>query len=57
MVTLSFERGTAFVGDLLEAVELLAGTVALAQRTGRGPIPGSAVRPVTSGPSSTPCGR
>jgi hypothetical protein len=34
MVTLSFERGTAFVGDLLEAVELLSATVALAQRTG-----------------------
>ncbi len=25
MVTLSFERGTAFVGDLLEAIELLSG--------------------------------
>jgi alkylation response protein AidB-like acyl-CoA dehydrogenase len=34
MVTLSFERGTAFVGDLLEAIELLSMTVALAQRTG-----------------------
>ena len=34
MVTLSFERGTAFVGDLLEAFELLDGTVTLAQRTG-----------------------
>src|SRR5271154_3326397 len=34
MVTLSFERGTAFVGDLLEAFELLSSTVALAQRTG-----------------------
>jgi alkylation response protein AidB-like acyl-CoA dehydrogenase len=34
MVTLSFERGTAFVGDLLEAVELLAETVAVARRTG-----------------------
>ena len=34
MVTLSFERGTAFVGDLLEAVELLSATVALARRTG-----------------------
>jgi hypothetical protein len=40
MVTLSFERGTAFVGDLLEAVELLAGTVALAQRTGAWADPG-----------------
>jgi len=34
MVTLSFERGTAFVGDLLEAFELLSDSVALAQRTG-----------------------
>lgn len=34
MVTLSFERGTAFVGDLLEAVELLSATVAVAKRTG-----------------------
>jgi alkylation response protein AidB-like acyl-CoA dehydrogenase len=34
MVTLSFERGTAFVGDLLEAVELLASSVSLARRTG-----------------------
>jgi hypothetical protein len=34
MVTLSFERGTAFVGDLLEAVELLSATVELARRTG-----------------------
>jgi hypothetical protein len=34
MVTLSFERGTAFVGDLLEAVELLSATVDLARRTG-----------------------
>ena len=35
MVTLSFERGTAFVGDLLEAIELLSRTVLLAQRTGQ----------------------
>jgi alkylation response protein AidB-like acyl-CoA dehydrogenase len=34
MVTLSFERGTAFVSDLLEAFELLDSTVRLAQRTG-----------------------
>jgi alkylation response protein AidB-like acyl-CoA dehydrogenase len=34
MVTLSFERGTAFVGDLLEAFELLGASVALARRTG-----------------------
>jgi alkylation response protein AidB-like acyl-CoA dehydrogenase len=34
MVTLSFERGTAFVGDLLEAFELLTSSVALAARTG-----------------------
>ncbi len=40
MVTLSFERGTAFVGDLLEAVELLAQTVTVAQRTGAWSDPG-----------------
>ncbi len=34
MVTLSFERGTAFVGDLLEAQELLAALVTVARRTG-----------------------
>ncbi len=34
MVTLSFERGTAFVGDLLEAIELMDALVALARRTG-----------------------
>ncbi len=40
MVTLSFERGTAFVGDLLEAVELLSRSVALARRTGAWSDPG-----------------
>ena len=40
MVTLSFERGTAFVGDLLEAVELLASSVSLARRTGAWSDPG-----------------
>ena len=40
MVTLSFERGTAFVGDLLEAVELLSTTVGLARRTGAWDDPG-----------------
>jgi alkylation response protein AidB-like acyl-CoA dehydrogenase len=40
MVTLSFERGTAFVGDLLEAMELLAASVALARRTGAWEDPG-----------------
>jgi hypothetical protein len=40
MVTLSFERGTAFVGDLLEAVELLSATVTLAVRTGAWADPG-----------------
>ena len=40
MVTLSFERGTAFVGDLLEAVELLSETVAVAKRTGAWSDPG-----------------
>ena len=34
MVTLSFERGTAFVGDLLEAMELVGALVDLARRTG-----------------------
>jgi alkylation response protein AidB-like acyl-CoA dehydrogenase len=40
MVTLSFERGTAFVGDLLEAIELLSASVALAERTGAWEDPG-----------------
>ncbi len=40
MVTLSFERGTAFVGDLLEAFELLSATVAVARRTGAWADPG-----------------
>ena len=40
MVTLSFERGTAFVGDLLEAIELLSESVALAHRTGAWSDPG-----------------
>jgi hypothetical protein len=40
MVTLSFERGTAFVGDLLEAIEMLSATVALARRTGAWSDPG-----------------
>ncbi len=40
MVTLSFERGTAFVGDLLEAIELLDQAVALARRTGAWDDPG-----------------
>ncbi len=40
MVTLSFERGTAFVGDLLEAIELLSKSVALAHRTGAWSDPG-----------------
>ncbi len=40
MVTLSFERGTAFVGDLLEAIELLASSVSLARRTGAWSDPG-----------------
>jgi hypothetical protein len=40
MVTFSFERGTAFVGDLLEAFEVLDALVALAQRTGDWSDPG-----------------
>jgi alkylation response protein AidB-like acyl-CoA dehydrogenase len=40
MVTFSFERGTAFVGDLLEAFELLSSSVALAKRTGAWSDPG-----------------
>jgi alkylation response protein AidB-like acyl-CoA dehydrogenase len=34
MVTLSFERGTAFVGELLESMRLLTSLTALARRTG-----------------------
>ncbi|HEX7443815.1 MAG TPA: acyl-CoA dehydrogenase family protein [Acidimicrobiales bacterium] len=41
MVTLSFERGTAFVGDLLEAIELLDASVGLARRTGAWADPGT----------------
>jgi len=41
MVTLSFERGTAFVGDLLEAIELLSTCVELAKRTGAWADPGT----------------
>ena len=41
MVTLSFERGTAFVGDLLEAIELLGASVTLARRTGAWADPGT----------------
>jgi alkylation response protein AidB-like acyl-CoA dehydrogenase len=40
MVTLSFERGTAFVGDLLQARELLDSSVAVARRTGAWADPG-----------------
>jgi alkylation response protein AidB-like acyl-CoA dehydrogenase len=40
MVTLSFERGTAFVSDLLEAFELLTATVEVARRTGAWSDPG-----------------
>jgi alkylation response protein AidB-like acyl-CoA dehydrogenase len=40
MVTFGFERGTAFVGDLLEAIELLSSSVALAKRTGAWSDPG-----------------
>src|SRR6202034_2153269 len=40
MVTLSFERGTAFVSDLLEAFELLTATVETARRTGAWADPG-----------------
>ena len=40
MVTLSFERGTAFVSDLLEAFELLTATVDVAGRTGAWSDPG-----------------
>ena len=40
MVTLSFERGTAFVGDLLRGRRAAgARRVALARRTGPGPTP------------------
>ena len=40
MVTLGFERGTAFVSDLREAFELLGATVAVARRTGAWSDPG-----------------
>ena len=55
MVTLSFERGTAFVGELLQSMELLRALrdVAAVIATAPGSPPGSA----TSAPSSTRCGR
>jgi alkylation response protein AidB-like acyl-CoA dehydrogenase len=40
MVTFSFERGTAFIGDVIESRNLLAETVALAKAT---PAPGGGV--------------
>ncbi len=40
MVTLSFERGTAFVGELLESMRLLGVLVDLARRTGDWGDPG-----------------
>jgi len=40
MVTLGFERGTAFVSDLLEAFELLTTTTEVARRTGAWSDPG-----------------
>jgi hypothetical protein len=40
MVTLSFERGTAFVGELLESIRLLGELAALARRTGAYDDPG-----------------
>jgi alkylation response protein AidB-like acyl-CoA dehydrogenase len=40
MVTLSFERGTAFVGELLETMELLRELRELARRTGAWESPG-----------------
>jgi alkylation response protein AidB-like acyl-CoA dehydrogenase len=40
MVTLSFERGTAFVGELLESMRLLRGLGELARRTGAAGDPG-----------------
>ena len=46
MVTLSFERGTAFVGDLLEAIELLS--------TPRSPWPGAPAPGPTPAPAARP---
>jgi alkylation response protein AidB-like acyl-CoA dehydrogenase len=40
MVTLSFERGTAFVGDLLESMRLLRSLTEIAKRTGTFTDPG-----------------
>ena len=58
MVTLSFERGTAFVGEVLQSMELLGASGPWPERTGAWVGPGtSAARPATCGPSSTRCGR
>ena len=63
MVTLSFERGTAFVSDVLESMELvrdlaeLAKTITQPRRDHAGRTPGCAARSAASPPSSTRCGR
>ena len=57
MVTLSFERGTAFVGDLLEAIELLSATWRWPAAPAPGPTRASAPSRPSAAPSSTPCAR
>ena len=66
MVTFSFERGTAFVSELLGSMRLLADLVEIAKKTPAAPAPAleppgttpaSAASSRSSPPSSTPSGR
>ena len=58
MVTFSFERGTAFVSEMLESMSV-AELVAVAKRCAapRGTTPASAASSGTWPPTSTRCGR
>ena len=60
-VTLSFERGTGFVGEMLDTTNMMRDLVAIAQRTPKGAgtawdDPGIAATSAPSPPSSTRCG-
>ena len=57
MVTLSFERGTAFVGDLLESMRLLDAVHSLAAASASWTMRDSGDASDISRPPSTPCGR
>ena len=57
MVTFSFERGTAFVSEMLQTYELLDDLVADGEGAGDGTTPASGASSATSPPTSTRCGR